>query len=69
MSAPDRFDLSREEKRLADRFIAEHNARHPDTTAIGGQYTYSFTPTSLGVVIRVKCACGIERTLTDFSQW
>lgn len=37
--------------------------------AIGGRLTYCFTPTSLGTIASVKCACGEEITLTDFSEW
>lgn len=33
--------------------------------AIGGQYTYSFTDTSIGTIIRISCACGKELVLTD----
>ena len=37
--------------------------------AIGGAETYCFTPTSIGVIVEVKCACGCEIDLTDYSQW
>lgn len=37
--------------------------------AIGGALTYSFTPTTLGVVIKVKCACGKEIDVTDYEGW
>lgn len=35
---------------------AEHKYRHAG--AIGGSYTYEFTPTSIGTFGRVKCTCG-----------
>lgn len=41
----------------------------PPTGAIGGGRTYSFTPTGLGVVAKVKCACGEEEDLTDYESW
>ena len=37
--------------------------------AIGGRLTYSFTPTSLGLITVVSCACGEEANLTDYSNW
>jgi hypothetical protein len=37
--------------------------------AIGGALTYSFTPTSLGVVIKAKCACGKEVDVSDYEGW
>lgn len=38
--------------------------------AIGGAYTYCFTPTSLGVIVVVKnCVTKEEINLTDFDSW
>lgn len=37
--------------------------------AIGGALTYSFTPTSLGVVAKIRCACGAEVDATDYTLW
>ncbi len=40
------------------------------TGAIGGRYTYSFTPTSIGLVVKVKDAItGEEIDLTDYDMW
>lgn len=33
--------------------------------AIGGAYTFEFTPTGIGMVVTVKCADGTELDLTD----
>ncbi len=38
-------------------------------TAIGGAFTYSFTPTSLGDVIKVKYFTGDEIDLSDYEDW
>jgi len=37
--------------------------------AIGGRFTYSFTPIGLGVITRVTCVCGAELDLTDWESW
>lgn len=37
--------------------------------AIGGRWTWSFTPTSIGLIVKIKCACGAEEDLTDCSDW
>ena len=37
--------------------------------AIGGRLTYSFTPTGLGLVTKVKCACGEFIDLTGYESW
>lgn len=35
----------------------------------GGRFTYMFTPTGLGMIIRVRCLCGKEIDLTDSENW
>lgn len=37
--------------------------------AIGGAYTFCFTPTGVGIVISVKAADGDVLNLTDFDTW
>ncbi len=37
--------------------------------AIGGHETFCFTPTGIGLVIKVQCACGEEVDLTDYEYW
>lgn len=36
---------------------------------IGGRITYSFTPTSLGVVVTASCLCGKKLNVTDYESW
>lgn len=37
--------------------------------AIGGRVTWMFTRTSLGIVTKVKCACGATLDLTEYESW
>ena len=38
--------------------------------AIGGNLSFCFTPTSLGMVIKVKCSqCNAEVDLSDYENW
>lgn len=37
--------------------------------AIGGKWTYEFTPTSIGTVCKVRCACGYSDDLSDYNSW
>lgn len=37
--------------------------------AIGGELIYSFTPTSIGVVVKVRHASGEELDVTDYENW
>jgi len=51
---------------------AEHlpECKYKDNTgAIGGVLTFSFTPTSIGTVVKVICACGEELDLTEYDLW
>lgn len=41
-----------------------------DITAIGGRFTYSFTPTGIGEVVKVKdWITNEEIDLTDYDSW
>lgn len=37
--------------------------------AIGGRLTFSVTPTNIGWVVKVRCACEAEVDLTDYDSW
>ena len=38
--------------------------------AIGGRFTYSFSPTSIGTVVKVSdCITGKELDVTDYQDW
>lgn len=46
------------------------SGKHPYTGAISGAYTYSFTPTSLGTVVKVTNGLtGETIDLTDYESW
>jgi hypothetical protein len=68
------FRLDTEELKKLAAWREEHDKTckyaHPSKQgAIGGRLTYCFTPTSLGSVTKVKCACGEEVDLTDYDAW
>jgi hypothetical protein len=68
--APDEFRLTWSELARAQIFQRRHRTRHgKDRTAIGGRFSYSFTPTGLGIIAAIHCACRKKLTLTDFSEW
>lgn len=64
------FMIAGKELTATQSWIAEHDKKHigAKPTAIGGRYTYSFTPTTLGTAIKVKCSCGdsIDPTVYDW---
>lgn len=69
------FPISIKEKKTIEEWRLKHEAEaHGRKTleqrlsahgAIGGSYTYVFTPTSIGVVGEVKCSCGETFTFQD----
>jgi len=40
-----------------------------ESATIGGAYTYEFTPTSIGLEIKVKRVDGKEIDLTEYEKW
>ena len=68
------FGMSKVEAKNFNEWNTKHNKTCPfkngkSQGAIGGRLTYSFTPTSLGTVVVVECACGKKENLTDFDVW
>lgn len=54
-----------DEKKHSKEF--KHNQRY--SGAIGGAYTWQFTGTSLGEIVSIRCSCGDEINLTDWSDF
>lgn len=65
------FTVPENESKKAEDWIWKHKkvCEITDVGAIGGKYTWSFTQTSLGCIMILKCACGEEIDLTDFENW
>jgi len=62
------FRLSEDQQAKASEFIAER--RKENTSAIGGQFTYQFTPTTLGLGISIKDnISGEVCDLSDYEGW
>ncbi len=63
------FQLSQKDFEKIEKWDTTHDCCIQSEGACGGRLTYSFTPTSLGTVIKVQCACGKEIDLTDYDGW
>ena len=69
------FDLDDEQAAKVFKWNRKHLDHCPlygKDGAIGGRVSYTFTPTSLGQIVKVKCACGSEDSevdLTDYENW
>lgn len=62
------FSLTQEEVERARAFHTKCRKKYAG--AIGGAFTYSFTPTSIGVIVSVECGvCKEKLVLTDFNDW
>jgi len=65
------FSLDKEQLKKFKEWDEEHKGRCAfgdpmKQGAIGGRLTFSFTPTSLGEISKVKCTCGEDIDLTDY---
>ena len=65
------FEIPDEEVKEFGKWKKEHDkvCLSKDVGAIGGRFTYSFTSTGLGDIIKIKCACGEELDLTHSERW
>lgn len=51
-------------------FQRQHRQIHGSYAgAIGGRFSYKFTPTGLGTIIHCECACGDHLDVTDYDGW
>ena len=63
-----RFNLNKVELARIKEFQDKHRVAY--SGAIGGQFSYKFTPTSLGDIITViDGTSGEELNVTDFDSW
>lgn len=65
------FTLTDEEEKRALAFQTEREAVSATMpTAIGGRWSYIFTPTSVGTAVSIYDSHGkIERELSDYDSW
>lgn len=62
------FNLDAEEQAKVEAFVAE--TRSENTGCSGGQYTYSFTPTTLGTITKITDnVSGRVKDLTNYDHW
>ena len=66
-----KFELDKDEIEVARKFKKKRLKKDStDSGAIGGRFTYCFTPTSLGMIATiVDELTGKKKTLTDFDKF
>lgn len=68
------FTLTGKQHRDIMKWQKEHETKcayKGNVGAIGGAISYSFTPTSLGMIIKVKCSCSLRDGIdvSDYENW
>ena len=69
------FNLTDKDYKKINEWREKHDKKcklYMNDGAIGGRISYIFTPTSLGVICTVECACKSEDSkidLTDYENW
>jgi hypothetical protein len=71
------FELSKEQREEGKAWMDAHDqAKHIShgekyrySGAIGGAYTWHFTPTSIGIGVSLHCSCGAAINLSNYSEW
>ena len=67
------FSIEPEDVKRIDDWKARHEAEKHNGSdyagAIGGRYTYEFTPTSIGTFGRIRCSCGDHFDYDDGTNW
>lgn len=74
MSEMFEYRLDQDQVKLQNQWLMDHDkeciySNIENHGSIGGRLTHMFTRTSLGIATTVKCACGAEKNLTDYSVW
>ena len=64
------FGVTRQENEVITAWLKKHNleshgSEYVNRGAIGGGITYSFAPTSIGTVGKIRCSCGEEFCFRD----
>lgn len=67
------FNMEPEDIKKIQKWKKQHEEeKHNGSSyagAIGGRYTYEFTPTSIGTFKRLRCSCGDYFDYDDGSNW
>lgn len=61
--------IAKWEKKEDLKVAKKQGLKEPNYGAIGGHLTYSFTPTSLGTVLKITHASGAILDVTDYDSW
>jgi hypothetical protein len=63
------FIVTAAQEAKAEAWRKEITKTTPVTGPIGGHFTYCFTPTSIGIIVKLKHYKGEEIDLTDYDEF
>ena len=70
-----KFEFTEEQVKKIDVWDKQHECKLKDEkgnrrlTTTGGRLKYTFIPTSIGMIQKVRCSCGVELDLTEYNKW
>lgn len=60
------FEIPKHQEQKVHNWIINHKCKKKNKpTAIGGRYSFVFTPTGIGIFSKVQCICGKEYIIED----
>ena len=64
------MNLDETQTKMLNEWNEKHFCEFKDySSAIGGRLTYCYTPTSLGMIIVIRCECGDKIDVTNYENW
>jgi len=68
------FNLDPKQMGMITDWLKQHDVTCPYANparqgASGGRLTYEFTPTTIGLIAKVKCGCGGSVDVSDYHNW
>ena len=63
------FELSKDQLKKYEDWVEENNFSQIDAGAAGGAFTFSWTPTGLGDIVKVRHILGAELDLTEWEYF
>jgi len=68
---PKTFTLTAEQVEKFEKWVENKNKKDGEVYvgAVGGAYTFCFTPTGIGTIEEVRCADGTSLDLSEFDTW
>lgn len=65
-----KFQLTKKEEKMFDEWKKIQKTKTNEITTTGGRWSYTFTPTSIGIIVEgIDNATNEKIDLTDYDNW